>query len=73
MELVHVGRDLYMRHTSDDGKSHVVEHRVWDADRFVISQQCAAEKVNAQQEPGAPRKAAVQQITKDQYLKERAK
>lgn len=73
MELVLVGRDLFMRHTSADGKSHVVQHRVWDADRFVINQQCAAERINAEQKPGAPRLAAVQQITKEQYLKERAK
>lgn len=71
MPLEHIGRDLYLRHTSADGKSHVMQHRVWDADLFIASQEQAVGKVNADQKGDAPRKAAVQQITKDQYLKER--
>lgn len=68
-----VSRDIYLRHTDADGKSRVVEHRVWDADRFIASQEEAARKVNAEQKGDAPRRAAVQQITHDQYLKERTK
>ena len=71
MELALIGRDIYVRHTSVEGKSHVMQHRVWDADRFLTQQQAAVDKVNADQKPDAPRLAAVQQITQEQYLKER--
>jgi hypothetical protein len=60
-------RDIYLRHTAVDGKSYVAEHRVWDADRFIASQQKAAAAVNEKQAPGAPRHARVDQITKEQY------
>lgn len=73
MALEHVGRDIYMRHTSVDGKHHVVQHRVWDAERFISSQQQAAQKVNSEHKGESPGRAAVQQITQDQYLKERRK
>jgi hypothetical protein len=63
MALEHVGRDIYLRHTDKNGKSYVQQHRVWDAGRFVAAQLAAA--VN---EGG---KAFVQQITEDQYRKER--
>lgn len=63
MALEHVGRDIYMRHTSKEGDSYVQQHRVWDANRFVLSQTEAALKVGG--------KAFVQQITREQYLKER--
>jgi hypothetical protein len=64
MALEHVGRDIYMRHTDKDGNCYVQEHRAWDADLFITSQMEAALKVGG--------KSLVQQITKDQYLKERA-
>lgn len=73
MSVELVSRDVYLRHTDADGKSRVVEHRVWDADLFIASQQQAAAKVNADQKGDAPRLAAVQQITQDQYRKERTK
>lgn len=57
------GRDIYLRHTDKNGKSYVQEHRVWDADRFVASQVGAAVKEGG--------KAFAQQITREQYLKER--
>lgn len=66
-------RDIWMRHTNVDGKSYVAEHRVWDADRFVASQQRAAANLNADQKPGRPRLAKAEQITEEQYLKERTK
>lgn len=65
------GRDLYMRHTDTNGHSYVTEHRVHDAERFVAAREAEAKKLNAEVKGGAPRKAAVQQITKEQYLKER--
>ncbi len=34
-QLIH--RDLYVRITAHDGKSHVRCHRVWDADLFLAS------------------------------------
>lgn len=57
-------RDIYMRHTGKDGKSYVHEHRVWDAERFIASQQDAAAKEGG--------KAKAEQITHEQYLAERA-
>jgi valyl-tRNA synthetase len=67
------GRDIYLRHTACDGKSNVQQHRVWDAERFISSQEQEAQKMNEDQKEGEPRMAAVQQITEDQYRKERAK
>jgi hypothetical protein len=66
-----IGRDIYLRHTATDGKSFVQEHRCWDADRFIASQQQAAAKVNADTKPGTPRLAKVEQITANQYRTER--
>jgi hypothetical protein len=54
-------RDIYLRHTDKDGESHVQEHRVWDAERFLSSQQAAASK----------EKGSVQLSTREVYLKER--
>ncbi len=65
-------RDIWLRHTSTDGKSHVQCHRVWDAERFVASQQQAAQNLNDKVEGDGPRKASVQQITEEQFNKERA-
>ena len=66
-----MGRDIYMRHTNTDGKSFVQTHRVWDADRFVASQQQAASKLNADVKSDAPRKAKAEQITHEQFNRER--
>ena len=65
------GRDIYMRHTDTGGKSFVRLHRVWDADRFVAARQAEAEKLNADVKDGAPRLAKAEQITEEQYRKER--
>lgn len=64
-------RDIYMRHTSPEGNSYVMEHRVWDAQRFIASCEAAALSVNEKQEAGKPRKAKAEQITREQYLAER--
>jgi hypothetical protein len=69
-------RTIYMRHTSAEGNSYVNEHRVWDADKFIASQQKAAEVVNAdhaKKNDGQVGKAKAEQITQDQYAKERTK
>lgn len=58
-----VCRDIYVRHTAKDGKSFVAQHRVWDAPRFLASRSAEAAK-----EGGLAR---CDQITPDQYLKER--
>lgn len=71
MALEHVGRDLYLKRTACDGKSVIEEHRVWDADRFLTSQRKQAEKLNADQKEGEPQHAAIQQVTREQYLAER--
>jgi hypothetical protein len=73
MPLEMNGRDIYLRHTDTDGHSYVREHR--DAERFIASQQQAAGRLNADalnEVPPKPAKAQVQQITDDQYRKERA-
>jgi hypothetical protein len=64
-------RDLYMRHTNTAGQSWVIEHRVWDAERFVAAQRSAAEKLNADVKGDRPRLAKAEQITRDNYLNER--
>lgn len=66
-------RDFWLRHTDTDGKSYVREHRVWDGELFLASQQDAARNLNEGQKPGKSRLAKVEQITQEQYLKERTK
>lgn len=66
-------RDLWMRHTDVNGKSYVAEHRVWDAVRFVAARQQEAAMLNDKQTPGQPRLAAAEQITEEQYRKEKTK
>jgi hypothetical protein len=66
-----VCREVWIRHTSTDGQSHVFEHRVWDAERFIASQQAAAQKLNADVKGDGKRLANAEQITRNQYLTER--
>jgi hypothetical protein len=65
MQLEMVGLDVWLRHTDKDGRSHVMQHRCWDRERFVQSQRDAARKQGGL--------ADVQQITPEQYKKERTK
>jgi hypothetical protein len=65
------GRDIYLRHTNTGGASWVCEHRVWDAEKFIASQAAAAVALNAEVKGEAPRRARVEQITREQYLNER--
>lgn len=71
MTLEMMGHDVYMRHTGADGKSYVALHRCWDVQRFLAEQQRAAADVNAKETDPAKRKAKAEQITDDQYRKER--
>lgn len=64
-------RYIWVRHTDVNGKSHVDAHLVWDAQLYLAARQKEADKLNADQKDGAPRRAGVQQITEDQYQKER--
>lgn len=57
-------RDVYARHTGKDGNSYVACHRVWSAERFF-----AARAADAAKEGG---KARCDQISQEQYRKERA-
>lgn len=56
-------RDIYMRHTGKDGNSYVQSHRVWDAERFILSQEESAKREGG--------RAKAEQITEEQYLKEK--
>lgn len=74
MTIAMIGRDIYVRHTAGDGKSHVQCHRVWDAARLIASLQSAAAKEAARaRADGKPAKHAAEQITEEQYIKERSK
>jgi len=57
-------RDVYARHTNKEGHSYVAVHRVWSAERFF-----AARAAEAAKDGG---KARCEQITEEQYRKERA-
>lgn len=69
------GRDIFLRHTATDGKSHVLLHRVWDAERFIAAQQQSAANLNrdAVSQGAKPTAclAKVEQITEEQYRTER--
>ncbi|WP_407059225.1 hypothetical protein ACKZDW_02250 (plasmid) [Ralstonia syzygii subsp. celebesensis] len=62
-------QDLYLRITDPTGKRKpiITQHRVWDADRFVASQQ----RAYAEQKDPADRRA-VSVASRDEYLKARA-
>jgi hypothetical protein len=72
MQAQPLGLDVYARHTARDGSSYVQYHRVWDKDTFFASRQAEAKKLNEEAKPGEGRKAKVDQITEEQYRKERA-
>lgn len=72
MQQTIVCHDLHLRHTDTDGRSHVVCHRVWDSARFISARQSEALKANAEVKDDKPRLANVEQITIEQYKKERA-
>lgn len=71
-ELTMAGFDLFMRYTAVDGKTSVVQHRVWDKQAFLAARAAEAASENGKQKGDAPRMASAQQITHEQYLRERA-
>lgn len=75
MEFELLGRDIYMKHTGADGKSHVATHRVWDADLFVAARTAEAKAQRAKdlEETGKKTKHKAEQITREQFDAARAK
>lgn len=55
------GRDIYVRHSDKEGKSHVVCHRVWSSELFLASVSASARKEGG----------TVEQITEEAYKQER--
>ena len=73
MTLALAGRDIFMRHTGTDGRSYVQCHRVWNADIFVAARRYDAGVLNVEaKNQGQPANARSEQITEDQYRKERS-
>jgi hypothetical protein len=64
--------DIYMRYTDASGKTHVQEHRVWDSTRFVAARAADAKAENAKEKDEEKRRHYAEQITEEQYRKERA-
>lgn len=56
-------RDCYLRRTDKTGNVFVTSHRTWDVERFVQSQQDAANKVGGE--------SAVVRISEAEYKKEK--
>lgn len=45
-----MGKDIWVKYTTKDGKSHVAYHRVWDIGRFMIAKQAEMEKLGGKAE-----------------------
>ena len=60
-------RAIWMRYTNQDGKSHVVEHQVWDKDIFLATREDEAAGERAR----GNTKVKAEQITQEQYRSER--
>lgn len=72
MSIELITRDIYLRHTAGDGSTSVREHRVWDAERFLASQQAEAARLASKaRDEDEPAAYAVEQITQEQYHHER--
>lgn len=74
MSIELVTRDIFLRHTGEDGSAFVACHRVWDADRFIAAKksECAKAAAKAREED-KPARHVVEQITEAQYHSERKK
>lgn len=62
---------LYARHTGVDGNTYVQEHVVWDKDLFIAARQ--QEAVQANIKASNRGLARFEQITQEQYNKEKGK
>lgn len=67
------GFDIYIRHTDAAGRAVVREHRVWHKEAFLAARQGEAKMENEKAPKDSPRLAAAEQITREQYLRERSK
>lgn len=45
-----MGKDIWVKYTTKDGKHHVAYHRVWDIGRFMIAKQAEMEKLGGKAE-----------------------
>lgn len=57
---IHSPHDIYVRHTDKDGGACLLQHRVWDAEKFMAARKAEALKAGG--------KAAAQQLTEAQFL-----
>lgn len=67
------GYDLFLRHTDASGRATVRMHRVWHKEAFLAARKAEAAQENDRAPKDSPRLAAAEQITREQYLRERAK
>lgn len=61
--------DMHIRYTDDEGAKRVVQHRVWDGERFFSARMAEVKEARKRDRTS---KAAVELITEKQYLQERA-
>ncbi len=72
-------RDVFMRHTDNEGRSHIFCHRVWICDsgaldRFLTRKYDDVRSTNARaMSEGKPALASCEQITEEQYKANRPK
>jgi len=50
MEVKMLGRDIWVKYTDKDGKSHVMHHVAWDVGRFMEARQIEAAKLGGKVE-----------------------
>jgi hypothetical protein len=68
------GHEIYVRYTSESGATHAMEHRVWDAARFMAARKADAESANEKARKDAKNPGAfiplakVEQIARQQYI-----
>lgn len=67
------GRDVFVRYTGADGKSHVMSHRVWDAEIFMASRMSEASglAIEPTLKGKPPGLNQAERITEEQYQLER--
>lgn len=74
MAVENIGRTVYMRHTNTSGGAYVQEHRVWDFATFLGNQFRTVTELNSDAvKKKQPANAKIEQITEDQYRKEKTK
>lgn len=61
-------REIYVKHTNVSGQSYHASHLVWDGAKFIAARMGECMKVNLEQGNGLPRKAMVQEVTREEYM-----